>query len=67
MPVATQQRLDKALAQHRAQNWSKAEALYLQLLADDPEQVTALYLLGSLYYQTQKVEKVLLIYKKPIN
>lgn len=50
------QMLEQAVAHHRAGRVQQAETLYRQILADDPEQPDALYLLGLIAGQFGKHE-----------
>src|SRR5271154_5996898 len=46
--------IEIALEQHRAGNFSRAEALYMEILRQDPGNVDAIHLLGVLAHQGQR-------------
>src|SRR5262249_6849492 len=48
--------LEIALEQHRAGNFSRAEALYVEILRQNPGNVDAIHLLGVLAHQGHKPE-----------
>ena len=50
---------EQAIALHRSGRWSEAERLYLQVLADAPDDFTARHLLGVLKAQTGRTEEAL--------
>jgi len=54
--MTSQQRLETALAHHRAGRLGEAEMIYLQILAAQPKNADALFLLGSLAHQTGKFD-----------
>jgi tetratricopeptide (TPR) repeat protein len=48
--------LGEALEHHQARRHAEATALYIRVLEDDPDEPTALYLLGLLSFETGKVD-----------
>src|SRR5579862_6691057 len=54
--ITFEKAVEIALEQHRAGNFSRAEALYVEILRQDPGNVDAIHLLGVLAHQGHKPE-----------
>jgi tetratricopeptide (TPR) repeat protein len=59
MQMTPHQQLESALAHHRAGHLAEAEHIYRQVLAADPKNPDALFLLGSLAGQAGKLDEAL--------
>ena len=65
--LTMQQALDLAIQHHTAGRLSQAESIYQQILQSNPEQPTALHLLGVIAHQAGKNDVAVdLITKAPI-
>ena len=54
--ISFEKAIEIALEQHRAGQFARAEALYIEILKQDPGNVDAIHLLGVLAHQGHKPE-----------
>ena len=50
-------KFQKAFTLHQQGHWAQAQALYFQILEEQPQHVDALQLLGAIFLQTQQPAK----------
>jgi Tfp pilus assembly protein PilF len=65
-PMTAKQRIDLALTHHRAGRLREAEAIYRQILSEQPDYADALHLLGSMAAQLGHYETAIDLLKKAI-
>src|SRR3954451_19728394 len=65
--IPIEKAVEIALEQHRAGNFARAEALYVEILRQDPGNVDAIHLLGVLAHQGHKPDMAIQLISRAIS